>query len=251
MWDWFINFLTAVLAGIQGFVGDWGLAIIVLTVIVRLALTPLQTKSVKSTAGMQVMQPRIQEIQEKYANDPQRLQEETMKVYSEMKVNPLMGCLPLLIQMPIFFALFAVIKNVPADASFFGILPSISVSVADMLTQGGFVAALPYIIMDILFGVLTFIPMVMNSDNTPEMKTQQMTMGGVMSFMMLWFGWTCPSAVLLYYVSSSIWQVVQQKVVTQRVVEKAKKEAEERAKNAPVQVNVVRREKKQRPHKSR
>ena len=66
MWDWFINFLTAVLAGIQGFVGDWGLAIIVLTVIVRLALTPLQTKSVKSTAGMQVMQPRIQEIQEKY-----------------------------------------------------------------------------------------------------------------------------------------------------------------------------------------
>ena len=226
MWDWFINFLTAVLAGIQGFVGDWGLAIIVLTVIVRLALTPLQTKSVKSTAGMQVMQPRIQEIQEKYANDPQRLQEETMKVYSEMKVNPLMGCLPLLIQMPIFFALFAVIKNVPADASFFGILPSISVSVADMLSQGGFVAALPYIIMDILFGVLTFIPMVMNSDNTPEMKAQQMTMGGVMSFMMLWFGWTCPSAVLLYYVSSSIWQVVQQKVVTQRVVEKAKKEAE-------------------------
>ena len=203
MWDWFINFLTAVLAGIQGFVGDWGLAIIVLTVIVRLALTPLQTKSVKSTAGMQVMQPRIQEIQEKYANDPQRLQEETMKVYSEMKVNPLMGCLPLLIQMPIFFALFAVIKNVPADASFFGFLPSVFVFVADLLSQGSFVAALPYIIMDILFGVLTFIPMVMNSDTNPEMKSQQMTMGGVMSFMMLWFGWTCPSAVLLYYVSSS------------------------------------------------
>ena len=105
--------------------------------------------------------------------------------------------------------------------------------------------------MDVLFGVLTFIPMVMNSDANPEMKSQQMTMGAVMSIMMLWFGWTCPSAVLLYYVSSSIWQVVQQKVVTQRVMEKAKKEAEERAKNAPVQVNVVRREKKQRPHKSR
>jgi len=162
MWDWFISFLTQVLAGIQGFVGDWGLAVIVLTIIIRLILTPLQTKSVKSTAGMQVMQPRIQEIQEKYADDPQRLQEETMKVYSEMHVNPLMGCLPLIIQMPVFFALFTVIKNVPTDACFYSILPSISDSVSGVLAASGFVAALPYIIMDVLFGVLTFIPMMLN-----------------------------------------------------------------------------------------
>ena len=72
-----------------------------------------------------------------------------------------------------------------------------------------------------------------------------------MSLMMLWFGWTCPAAVLLYYVTSSLWQVAQQKLVTQRVMEKAKKDAEERAKNAPGEVNVVRKEKKQRPHKKR
>lgn len=250
MWDWFISFLTQVLAGIQGFVGDWGLAVIVLTIIIRLVLTPLQTKSVKSTAGMQVMQPRIQEIQEKYADDPQRLQEETMKVYSEMHVNPLMGCLPLIIQMPVFFALFTVIKNVPTDACFYGILPSISDSVSGVLAASGFVAALPYIIMDVLFGVLTFVPMMMNSQTAaPEMKQQQMIMGGVMSLMMLWFGWTCPAAVLLYYVASSLWQVVQQKLVTQKVMEKAKREAEEKAKNAPVEVNVERKVKKPRQHK--
>ena len=250
MWDWFINFLYAVLQGIQGLVGDWGLSVICLTIIIRLILMPLQTKSVKSTAGMQVMQPRIQEIQEKYADDPQRLQEETMKIYSEMKVNPLMGCLPLLLQMPVFFALFTVIKMVPEGSCFFSILPSISDSCSGVLAASGFVPALPYIIMDVLFGVLTFVPMMMNSQTMDEsQRQQQMIMGGVMSVMMLWFGWTCPAAVLLYYVTSSLWQVVQQQLVTKKVMEKAKADAEARAKNAPLEVNVVRKEKKPRQHK--
>lgn len=250
MWDWFINFLYAVLQGIQGFVGDWGLSVICLTIIIRVILMPLQTKSVKSTAGMQVMQPRIQEIQEKYADDPQRLQEETMKIYSEMNVNPLMGCLPLLLQMPVFFALFTVIKMVPEGSCFYSILPSISDSVSGVLAASGFVGALPYIIMDVLFGVLTFVPMWLNSQTiAPEQRSQQMTMGAVMSVMMLWFGWTCPAAVLLYYVTSSLWQVVQQQLVTKKVMEKAKADAAERAKNAPLEVNVTRKEKKPRQHK--
>lgn len=251
MWDWFINFLTMVLAGIQGFVGDWGLAVIVLTIIIRLILMPLQNKSIKSTAGMQVMQPKLQEIQDRYQDDPVKLQEETMKIYSEMKVNPLMGCLPLFLQMPVFFALFTVIKNVPADACFYGILPSISNSAAGVVGQMGFAAGVPYIIFDLLFGVLTFVPMLMNANTTPEMKSQQITMGAVMSIMMIWFGWSCPAAVLLYYVASSLWQVVQQKFVTQKVMEKARAKAEADAANKPVEVNVVRKEKKPRPHKKK
>ncbi len=251
MWDWFINFLTMVLAGIQGFVGDWGLAVIVLTIIIRLILMPLQNKSIKSTAGMQVMQPKLQEIQDRYQDDPVKLQEETMKIYSEMKVNPLMGCLPLFLQMPVFFALFTVIKNVPADACFYGILPSISNSAAGVVGQMGFAAGVPYIIFDLLFGVLTFVPMLMNANTTPEMKSQQITMGAVMSIMMIWFGWSCPAAVLLYYVASSLWQVVQQKFVTQKVMEKARAKAEADAANRPVEVNVVRKEKKPRPHKKK
>lgn len=250
MWDWFIDFLTQVLAGIQGLVGDWGLAVIVLTLIIRILLTPLMTHSTKSTARMQVMQPKLQEIQERYANDPERQAEELRKVYAEMKFNPLGGCLPIFLQMPVFFGLFTVARQVPADACFFNILPSIAQSAQGVLDASGFQAAIPYILFDVLFGVLTFIPMVMNvSTQNDAQKSQTMIMGAVMALMMLWFGWGVPAAVLLYYVTSSLWQVVQQRVITKRVMEKAKAEAEAEAANRPVEVDVVRKEKKPRPHK--
>ena len=250
MWDWFINFLTAVLAGIEGFVGDWGLAVIILTVIIRLILTPLMAHSTKSTARMQVMQPKLQEIQERYADNPERQAEEMRKIYADMKFNPLGGCLPIFLQMPVFFGLFTVARQVPADASFFGILPSISLSVSQVIEASGWVAAAPYLLFDVLFGVLTFVPMVINVSTQAEaQRSQTMTMGAVMAVMMLFFGWSVPAAVLLYYVTSSLWQVIQQKVITQRVMEKAKAEAEAEAAGRPIEVDVVRKEKKARPHK--
>lgn len=250
MWDWFINFLTAVLAGIEGFIGDWGLAVIILTVIIRLILTPLMAHSTKSTARMQVMQPKLQEIQERYADNPERQAEEMRKIYADMKFNPLGGCLPIFLQMPVFFGLFTVARQVPADASFFGILPSISLSVSQVIEASGWVAAAPYILFDVLFGVLTFVPMVINVSTQAEaQRSQTMTMGAVMAVMMLFFGWSVPAAVLLYYVTSSLWQVIQQKVITQRVMEKAKAEAEAEAAGRPIEVDVVRKEKKARPHK--
>ena len=250
MWEWFIDFLTAVLAGIEGFVGDWGLAVIILTVIVRLILTPLMAHSTRSTARMQVMQPKLQEIQERYADDPVRQSEELRKVYADMKFNPLGGCLPLLLQMPIFFGLFSVVQAVPADACFYNILPSIATSCSTVVAESGWRVAAPYIIFDILFGVLTFIPMVLNTSmQDSSQRSQTMTMGGVMAVMMLMFGWGVPAAVLLYYVTSALWQVIQQRLITQRVMEKAKAEAEAEAANRPVEVDVVRREKKPRPHK--
>ena len=250
MWEWFIDFLTEVLTGIESFVGDWGLAVIVLTIIIRLILTPLMAHSTRSTARMQVMQPKLQEIQERYADDPERQAEELRKAYADMKFNPLGGCLPILLQMPIFFGLFSVVRDVPADACFYSILPSISQSVAQVLEASGWVAAAPYIIFDLLFGVLTFIPMVLNvSNQNSAQRSQTMLMGGMMALMMIWFGWGVPSAVLIYYVTSSIWQVIQQQLITKKVQQKAKEEAEAEAENRPIEVDVVRREKKQRPHK--
>ena len=250
MWDWFIDFLTWVLASIEGVVGDWGLAVIILTVIIRLLLTPLMAHSTKSTARMQIMQPKLQEIQERYADNPERQAEELRKVYADMKFNPLGGCLPLFLQMPVFFGLFTVAKQVPADACFFGILPSIAQSCAQVLEASGWVAAAPYIVFDVLFGVLTFVPMVINVKTQNEsQRSQTMTMGAVMAVMMLFFGWSVPAAVLLYYVTSAIWQVVQQQVITNRVMEKAKAEAEAEAASKPVEVDVVRKERKARPHK--
>lgn len=250
MWDWFISFMTQVLAGIEGFCGDWGLAVIILTIIIRVCLVPLMNKSTASTARMQVAQPKIQEIQARYADDPARQTEEVQKIYASLKFNPVAGCLPLFLQMPIFFALFTVAKSVPADAHFYGILPSISSSVADMVSSAGWMGALPYIFFDVAFGILTFVPMMMNSVNqTSEQKTQSMMMGAVMAVMMLWFGWSVPSAVLLYYDASAIWQVVQQKLITQKIIDKAKAEGELRMSAQPAEVDVVRKEKKERPHK--
>ena len=92
--------------------------------------------------------------------------------------------------------------------------------------------------------------MVLNVKTQPEgQRSQTLIMGGVMALMMLWFGWGVPAAVLLYYVASAIWQVVQQQVITKRVMEKAKADAEAAAANKPIEVDVVRKEKKSRPHK--
>lgn len=250
MWDWFVNLLTSILAGLAGFTNDWGLAVIVLTFIIRVLLTPLMTRSTASSARMQAFQPKMKEIQDKYADDPAHMNEEMQKFYSENKFNPLGGCLPVILQVPIFFALFTVARNVPTDAHFLGIMPSISVSVSDMVGSVGLVGAWVYILFDVAFGVLTLIPMVMNLKNTPnEQRSQSLLMGIVIAVMMLWFGWGVPAAVLLYYDTSAVWQVIQQKVVTQRVMDKVKAETEAKLEAQGAQVEVVRKEHKPRPKK--
>jgi YidC/Oxa1 family membrane protein insertase len=251
MWDWIINFMASVLAGIESFCGDWGLAVIILTVIIRLLIMPLMNKQVESSARMQVAQPKILELQEKYADDPERQAEELRKVYADLKVNPVMGCLPILLQMPVFFALFTVARDrVPADASFYNILPTLSDSAASGLANG-WEAGMPYVIACLLFGVLTFLQMAINLNTVtdPNQKNQQLIMGVVMAVMMVWISWNIPAAAVLYYNASAIWGILQQKLVTQRVIENAKKKAAEEAANKPVEVDVVRKEKKRRPHK--
>ena len=145
MWDWIVNILFELLKLIQTFAVDWGLSIIILVVIIRLLLTPLMLKSTKSTARMQVLQPKMLEIQERYADDPQRQAEEMQKFYSENKFNPMAGCLPLLIQMPILFALFTLLRNLPqyfndGTFSFFNILPDLTTTPSASFADGFMVA---------------------------------------------------------------------------------------------------------------
>ena len=250
MWDWFVSFLTNVLAAIAGAVGDWGLAVIILTFIIRLLIMPLMTKSTASTARMQVLQPKLLEIQERYADDPERQMQEMRKFQAENDFNPLGGCLPMFLQMPVFFALFTVARNVPANASFLNIMPSISMSVAEAVSKLGFPAAAPYLLFDIGFGVMTLAQMLINIKNVPEEQRQQnLIMGVMMGGMMIWFGWSVPAAVLLYYVTSALWQVIQQQVVTKHVTEKVKAETEAKFANQPAEINVVRKERKPRPKK--
>lgn len=252
MWDWFIDFLSMVLTGLADFCGDWGLAIILLTFIIRVLLIPLSVRSLRSNARMQAVQPRMQEIQTRYADDPMRQSEELRKIYSENKVNPLGGCLPLILQMPVFFALFSVLRDhVPAEAHFYGILDSLSQSVSGSIAAVGWAASWVFIVLDLLFGLLTLIPMLMqqrNSDNDQQ-RTTSLIMGVVMAGMMIFFGWNVPVGVLLYYNTSAVWQVVQQIFITNRVRDEIKRETEAREQPMAVKVDVERRVRKKRQHK--
>ena len=250
MWGWFVSFLTEVLSMLANATGDWGIAIIIVTVIVRLLVMPLLTRSSASSARMQALQPLIQEIQDKYEDDPVRLNEELRKFQAEHHFNPLGGCLPMLLQMPVFFALFTVARNVPETASFLNIIPKLSYSVSQAVVAFGVVGALVYIVFDLAFGVLTFVPMVLSSKGMDDAQRQQsLITGAIMGGMMVWFGLQVPAAVLLYYDTSAVWQVVQQQLVTNRVIEKVKAEEAERLSNIPTQVEVTRRERKPRPKK--
>src|SRR5215210_2645709 len=111
MFDPLYDAFGAALAFFYALVPNLGVAIILLTVTVMLVLFPLTAKSARSMLAMQRLQPEIKKLQAKYKGDRQKLNEEMMKLYQEHKVNPLGGCLPLLVQLPVFFALFHVLRS--------------------------------------------------------------------------------------------------------------------------------------------
>jgi YidC/Oxa1 family membrane protein insertase len=121
IWDSLLNGLGAVLSFFYDVIPSYGVAIILLTILVRVVLLPLTVKQTRSMQAMQRIQPKVKELQRKYKGNRQKLNEELMKLYKEHQVNPLGGCLPLLLQLPVFFALFSVLRNpiqttaVPAD----------------------------------------------------------------------------------------------------------------------------------------
>jgi YidC/Oxa1 family membrane protein insertase len=256
----FKNAIFLAISWLYGLCGDWGLAIILITVIFRLLIMPLTVKQTNSAYRMQKVQPKLKELQEKYADDKVRLQEEQLKLYSEAKFNPLAGCLPMLLQMPIFMALFQVLRELtslitaaghPAEvlpASFFTLIPDLSIAASQVFSfsADGFIAAIPYVIMLLLFGSSMLVPMLTN----PNMESSMLMITIMMSVSMLWFGWTTPAGVLLYWDTSSIIGIAQ--TLISRALNKRKDaEEEEQVELKPVKVEVERKERKSRPHKSR
>src|SRR5215210_4612242 len=106
IWAIFVGFLENVLLTFYQYTGNGGLAIILFTIVARAIILPLTLKSLQSTRKMQEIQPQIKEIQRKYGKDQQKVTEETMKLYKEYKVNPAGGCLPMLLQFPIFIGVY-------------------------------------------------------------------------------------------------------------------------------------------------
>ena len=250
MWDFFINLMAQVLETLVGFVGDWGVAIIILTVIVRILLLPLSVKQVESSTKISILQPKLNEIQERYADDPTRMAEEMRTIYSENDFNPVAGCLPMLIQMPIMIGLFNALKLLPSGINFLNIIPDLSKSAAEMFEAHGIGGSIPYIVLVVLFGVLILVPMLMQPGNgDPAQRSSMMISSGIMAVVFTVLGWSLPAAVLLYYDTSSAWGVVQQVLVTNRVRESILANEQARLAAAGPQVNVVRKERKARPKK--
>ena len=189
------QFLALLLTTTDKYVGNFGVSIIVVTILIKIALLPLTLKQDKSMKEMKKIQPELEKLKEKYANDKQMLNIKTMELYKEHKVNPLGGCLPLLIQLPILIALFGVLRNgiIPQDSSFLWL----KLSDKD-----------PYYILPILNGAVSFFQQKLmgSADSNPQMKNMMY----VFPIMMIMFSLKMPSGLQLYWLTSSILAVVQQ-----------------------------------------
>jgi len=227
--------------------GDFGVSIIVLTLALRLILFPLTLKQLQSTKATQQLQPRMAEIRKKYANDQQMQARAMQELYKEYGINPLSGCLPLLIQMPILYGLFYALRAVLNDALLkteaarlaalngfiYPFLPHFTHFVNTNLTWFTFINHNWYIplgspdpthILPILAAAATFVQMRMSmarqnqNQNAPKandaMSQQMRMMQYLMPAITLFFGWSFPAGLALYWTTSSIFGMVQQYFVT-------------------------------------
>ena len=202
-----VDFVVHILNAIYGVVGSYGVAIIIVTVLMRIIIFPLTLKQEKSMKKMRELQPELEKIKEKYKDNPQEYQQKTAELYRESGVNPLGGCLPLLIQMPVFVALYWAFSGnaIPADAKFLWF----TLKQPDRLFMIGNFA---FNLLPILNVGVTYIQQkIMTSATSGQESSQQMqTMLYMMPLMMLFIFYKMPSGVTLYYLVSGALSLVQQ-----------------------------------------
>ena len=202
-----VDFVVHILNAIYGVVGNYGIAIIIVTVLMRIIIFPLTLKQEKSMKKMRGLQPELEKIKEKYKDNPQEYQQKTAELYRESGVNPLGGCLPLLIQMPVFVALYWAFSGnaIPADAKFLWF----TLKQPDRLFMIGNFA---FNLLPILNVGVTYIQQkIMTSATSGQESNQQMqTMLYMMPLMMLFIFYKMPSGVTLYYLVSGALSLVQQ-----------------------------------------
>ena len=199
--------------------GNYGWAIILLTVSVKILLMPLTIKQFRSMRDMQKVQPKLQEIQKKYKAKPEELNKKVMEFYKEHKVNPFAGCLPLLIQMPFLIALYSAlyrpdyfkINFTPENSSLLGIQNMSTMGVSAPKTG---MLHFDNIILIILFGITTFISQkMMTKSNDPMQRQMLYTMPLMITLTFVFF--PVPSGVLLYLVISNSITIFQNIVLLQ------------------------------------
>ena len=223
---WIGRLIYLFLSSVLSFVSNWGVRIVILSVVMKLALMPLSIHSSRSMKKMQSMQPLVLELQKKYANDPMRQRQELSKLYKENGVNPLGGCLPLLLQMPIFFALYRVLENSVSlrgagfmlwitDLSRPEILLPFGTSILGMTGIG---------LLPVLMGAAMFI-----QQKASITDPNQKSMVYIMPVMMTWFFMKFPAGLSLYWFVNNILTIIEQKVVPRVKASPALQTAERRS----------------------
>jgi YidC/Oxa1 family membrane protein insertase len=209
-WLWFIaEILFWSLKHINDYVGNWGWSIIILTIIIKLIFYKLSETSYRSMANMRKLAPQMQKLKDRYGDDRQKLNQAMMEMYKKEKINPLGGCLPILVQIPVFIALYWML------------LESVELRQAPWL---GWIEDLslkdPYYILPLIMGASMFIQQRLNpTPPDPIQAKVMMALPVVFTFFFLWF----PSGLELYWVVNNTLSIIQQYVITKRVEASAAK----------------------------
>ena len=196
--------LLKLLTWFEGFLGNWGLAIILLTILIKIVFWPLSRKSFKSMEQMKKLQPRMKQLQEKYKNDKEALSREMMQLYKTYGVNPMGGCLPILIQLPVFVALYQALLNCIElrHASFITYLPG-----TDLLWLADLSVKDPFYITPLVMGATMFLQQWLSpAMGDPQQRKIMMIMPVVFTVMFINF----PSGLVLYWLCNNILSIIQQ-----------------------------------------
>jgi len=234
-WGWFI-FLTKplfwLLDKIYRYVGNFGIAIIIATVVIRVLLFPLANASFKSMSRMKKVQPEMEKIKKQFSDDPQRMQQETMALYKREKVNPLTGCLPMLIQFPILFSFYKVmyVTIEMYHAPFFGWIQDLSAP--DPTSFVNLFGLLPFTVPATLPGILAPVAFLLHVGVWPLLmgltqwvQTKMNPMPGdpvqarifsLMPVMMTFMFTTFPAGLIIYYTWNNLLSLTQQYVMMKR-----------------------------------
>jgi len=217
-WGWFAIIckpLFELIHKLFTFTGNFGVAIILTTFIIRGMMFPIAQKQFASMANMRVVQPKMKALQERFKDDKMQLQQETMKLYKEEKINPAAGCLPIFLQIPVFFALYKVLsislemRHQPfagwlhdlsaPDPVLFGLFPSLQTALPGFLALG---------ILPILLGISMWL--MQKANPTPMADPTQQQMMAIMPWMMMFFFAPLAAGLQLYYVVSNSITILQQ-----------------------------------------
>lgn len=204
--------LLTVMSGIHGLLGNWGIAIILTTFVIRLGLWPLTAKAARASKRMQKLQKPLQEIREKYQDNPQKLNQEMMKLWKKHKINPLSGCWPVLVQLPIFISFFNLLRN-SSDLRFAEFLWITDLSMPDQSIPLPGDTTLPF--LGAAINVLPFIWLVsmyfqMKMMPTPSVDNAQVKIIRFMPFIFFPITYYFSSGLVLYWTTTNVFSIFQQ-----------------------------------------